>query len=315
MRGKMTDRRNRRRSTKEPRNIVDIIAREIVRVCPQAISRLLDLHIDPSELHVENPTIHTRNRQVDNVIFIREHGEDVGGILVEWVSQPDNDDLIDYIEKWSNLLAKYRFPMILLVIYLKRGGRASFPDRYVSKLGNWKTYTQFVAINLFDYIGLIESGEWIEFASLIPVCRGLDHLPRNKLEAAETISVIQTSHDLIMNAAITDDMRTLLLGSLFSVSTKSLPQETLLEIFRKDITMLKDTPIIRDWIRESKEDGIRIGTEGVRRSTLRLIKSKFIDIPESLEIRIRNADMDWCDRLSERIMSIESLDQIDLDTI
>lgn len=347
-------RRRRSIRTEEPRNIVDIMAREITAACPQAITRMLGLDIAASNLHTTRTTINTRNREVDNLILIKEGDVNKGGIIVEWVSQPDKEDLPDLVAKWADLHAQYRCAMILLVIYLKRVNRATFPDRCTCELNGFTTFTQFTTLKLFEFTQQLESGEWLELTPLLPVCKELDHQPKDKQEEAEAIRVIEASRGQILASDVPEERRNILLGALFSIATKSLTQEQLLEIFRKDINMIQDIPIIRDWLEESRKQGelqavqrseaklrkadeqirlmeqetrraaeatrraeeeTQLATESARQSVLAMLQMKFNNVPELLEARIREADVLWCNKLRDKIIVINSLDELDVDTM
>lgn len=111
--------------------------------------------------------------------------------------------------------------------------------------------------------------------------------------------------------------------------------------------MIPDLPIIRDWLEESRKKGelegsrkaearakilleqarlseerirlaeerIRLATASTRESILAMLRMKFNTVPVSLEARIREADVHWCNRLILRIMKSNTLSELDIDAV
>jgi len=97
-----------------------------------------------------------------------------------------------------------------------------------------------------------------------------------------------------------------LLEALFQKRRRSgartFSREVLTAIFREGYATMKGSSLIDDWIVEARE-------EEARRMALRVLGKRFGELPGALVERIQSAEAEWRERLLDRAMEVESIEQ------
>src|ERR1051326_7552302 len=126
--------------TSDQSNAIDISVKALFRECPAAALRLAGLDIPPEDIRVEDPNINLPELRADHVFiiptaalggdaFVPADATEIG-IYLEDQLEPDADLVRSWFAKCGGLTRQMGLPVVLLVIYLERGSRVTFPDRY-----------------------------------------------------------------------------------------------------------------------------------------------------------------------------------------
>lgn len=204
-------------------------------------------------------------------------------------------------------MKQLQLPVVLLVIYLQKGDRATFPDRLITEVAGLQDEYRFPVILLWEFRDRIANGEFPELAPLMVL---FDDAPDER--------TLQREIEIIHQAGFTKEDEADLLGMALRLAERSFAKEVLALIFRKELDMVRQGGIIEDWIAEAEErakaDGESRGeAHGVQRTTIKALSLRLGELPETLKERINSAEPDWCDRLMERAFSVESISELKLE--
>ena len=207
----------------EQTNAIDISVKALFRECPSAALRLAGLNVSKEDIRVEDPNLNLPELRADHVFIIPAAALDVGltvpadepeiGVYLEYQLEPDPALLKSWFAKCGGLTRQIGIPIVLMVIYLHRGDRATFPDRYSVSVGALRTEFSFTAVRLWEYADRIRSGELAELAPLLILC---DETPSQQTVALEV--------ELIRNAGLPRDVQTDLLGLALRIASRRLPR-------------------------------------------------------------------------------------------
>jgi hypothetical protein len=277
--------------------VVDITLKVLSRAAPAAFFRLAGLSVDPVSIRHVDVNVAVAERRADHVFLVdAEYGKPKWGLYLECQMQPQRRTLRGWASKWGNLGDQHDLDLIVLALYLQKGDRANFPDRYTVQVGSWTTELRFNTILLWEHADRIRSGELIEFAPLLVLWD--DH-------SAE--QVIQEERALLHAAPLSPEERTDLLGLAYVVGTKYLVRSVLDAIFGEELPMLKDLGIISEWMEESEARGR--ATEA-REMLLHVLERRFGTAPEALRAQIATATPEWCHATLDRALSVESYEEL-----
>jgi hypothetical protein len=201
----------------------------------------------------------------------------------------------------------------LLVLYLQRGDRATFPDRYRVSLGGLETEFRFTAVRLWEHTVRIENGEFPELAPLLVLC-----------QERPTEQTIQREIELIRGANFPANVQGDLFALAIRIAERNFPRAVLNRLFKEVEPMVKGSSFIADWIEEGVAQGVAQGmaqgmaqgeaqgeTREARRLALHLLSRRFGALPEALVERIQAAEKEWCEQLLERAMGAETLAELE----
>ena len=135
------------------------------------------------------------------------------GIYLEYQLEPDPSLLKSWFAKCGGLTRQMGLPVVLMVIYLHKGDRATFPDKYSVAAGDLKTEFSFTAVRLWEYSDRIRSGELAELAPLLILC---DDIPSEQ--------TVQLEVELLRNAGLPRETLVDLLGLALRIASRRLPQ-------------------------------------------------------------------------------------------
>ena len=182
-------------------NAIDISVKALFRECPAAALRLAGLQIPSDAIRLEDPNINLPEFRADHVFIIpgatagyeaaARKDENEIAIYLEYQLEPDTSLLPSWFAKCAGLTRQLGIPVVLMVIYLQRGDRSTFPDEYRVSIGDLETRFSFTAIRLWEYADRIQSGELAELAPLLILC-----------EEKPTAQTVRLEVDLIRNAGL-----------------------------------------------------------------------------------------------------------------
>ncbi len=283
--------------------LVDWTVKTMFRECPTVVTRLAGMDT-AADIRVEDPNLNLPELRADHVFIVPE-----GAIYLEYQLDRDDRLLSSWAAKWGGLSRQLNMPVVLVVLYLRRGDYATFPAQFESQIGAFHTGLNFTAIRLWQQTERIRSGELPELAPLLLLS-----------EDNPTEATIREEADLIRGANLPPETEANLLGMMVSVASRRFNRawlEALLD--EKEIKTMKELGLIGDWIEEGRAEGRVEGeargkaegeTEGTRKTVLRFLVKRFGTLPVELLERIEQADSEWCNTLLDRAITAESLTEL-----
>ena len=290
----------------ESSNVIDISVKGLFRELPEAILRLAGLSVNPGAIRVEDPTLSLPELRADHVFIIDDEPSGTfGAIYVEYQLHPDPTLLTDWFVKCGGLTRQLGLPVSLLVLYLKKGDRATFPDSYSVSIGGLVTEFRFTAIRLWEHADRILNGEFPELAPLLVLCY-------NK----PTEQTIRREIELIRGAGFPTNVQADLLTLAVRIASRTFGRTVLNRLFKEVIPLAKGSSFIDDWIEEGEVRGeVRGEARGeaneARRLAEQLLSNRFGELPDALVARIRAAEREWCEALLVRAMRLEAFEELD----
>ena len=169
---------------------IDASMKALLRSYPGALFRLAGHPIDPDCVRMEDTAINLAELRADHVYVVADaEGQELGAVYVEYQLQPRPELLPTWFTKAGALLRQLALPVVLLVVYLERGDRATFPERYAAHVAGFTSRYDFTALRLWEHVERIRNGELWELAPLLILC---ENNP-NEETLREEVSIITRS--------------------------------------------------------------------------------------------------------------------------
>ena len=287
-------------------SLIDRSVKALFRECPGAVIRLAGMHVEPANIRVEDPNLNLPELRADHV-FVIQIDEEAGprAIYLEYQLEPDANLLPSWCAKWGGLNRQLEMPVILLVLYLQRGDRATFPDHYTVQAGVLETKLTFPVIRLWDHTARIRNGELPELAPLLLLC-----------EETPTEETVREEVALIHAATLPIETQGELLGIALLLASRLFARERLLAIFEEDFEMIQDVGIVGDWLQEREAKGKAIGeakgkAEGVLETLMLLGRKRFGEPkPDLLEALEAIPSSEVLQQLAIRLLEVENWEEL-----
>jgi hypothetical protein len=280
-------------------SLFDRSIKVLLRRAYPAFLRLAGVAVDPARVRPEDVTINLPEHRADQVFLVGEEGDpDRGGLHVECQLQPDTRVMDGWFYKNGAFNRQYGFPVPLVVIYLTRGDRATFPDRHVVAVGGVTNEWKFHTIRLWEHADRIRGGELAELAPLLVLC-----------EDSPTEETLREERRLILGLDVPSPVRADLLAVAVMVGYRYFARELLLSFFREELQMLKEAGFVEEWLEEAEARG---EARGAQRILLAQLEKQFGELPASVVERIEQADRAECEALALRVLDARSLDELGL---
>jgi predicted transposase YdaD len=262
-----------------------------------ALLRLVGLD-EHQAVRLEDTSINVPEQRADHVFLIGEEEPtaEAMALYLECQLQPDARVLPEWFAKAGALGKQLGRRMVLLVIYLERGGRTVFPDRYETELGPLGNEYRFATVRLWEHAERIRSGELWELAPLLVLC-----------EDSPSEETVREELALIRGAEVPPEVRGDLLAYALRIAVRDFPRNVLETLFQEDSRMLAEGTIIDDWIAEGEARGRAEGEARGRaegeargraeeaRDALRVVlEARFGRLPQEWQSRIAGAGPEWC---------------------
>ena len=236
----------RRRS--EQHHSLDHAAREIVRLVPDLILRVLEISARGRRLRFADTAVRSRQLQADHVLLVGEDDDpDPFGCHVEFQAGDDRREFPRWNLKNAALNVQLNRPVALVIIYLQPGAA---PCELEIVAGGISNYHRFVAIRLWELEERIRTGDLPELAPFLVLW---NH------EAG--VGVLEEQRDLILSADLSIEVVEELFGWTMVLGNRFFPFEVMSSVFEEEIKMLKDFPPVQQWIEESRLEGRLEGEE------------------------------------------------------
>jgi hypothetical protein len=241
--------------------------------------------------------------RADKALVVEEAGK-VRYLIFEAMLQPQQRKLLGFALKTFGNQYLLKKPTVLVIVYLRKGKYASFPDGFENRVGGLSTQFRCTKILLWEHEARIVSGELKEFAPFLPLFR--KHPGPAFIKVQKKLLTQITDPELradLTAAAILVDIR--VFGAKVVVS----------HFTKKELTMLKETDFIREWLSESLQEGKREGKregnrEGKREGKLSILEiilaQKFGALSSQLRSQLLKLDEKKLDRLTLKLQNITS---------
>ena len=288
--------------------LIDRAVKALFRECPTIVTRLAGMNTAAEDIRVEDPNLNLPELRADHVFVVPE-----GAIYLEYQLNRDDRLFSAWAAKWGGLLKQLGRPVVLVVLYLRKGNYATFPAQMEFQVGTFRAGLNFTAIRLWEHSERIRNGDLPELAPLLLLS-----------ENNPTEATLREEADLVRGANLPPETEANLLTIILMVASKSFNREWLKTLFEeKEIKTMKELGLIGDWIREGEARGKAEGeargkaegeargkAETARRMTQRFLVKRFGTLPTALLERIEQADADWCDNLLDRAEAASNLSEL-----
>lgn len=267
----------------------------------------------------ENVEISLPARLVDMVMIIASDGdgeERQQGLHVEYYARHRADIPQTLFIYSAELTDRMQMPVATFVIYTeRRPPEQRPPSEHTVRVGKQVVNRfEYRAIWLIDYEAQIRSGE---LAPLAPFLLEIVAQPTEEtLQAAKALAQTEPR----------EERRSLLLSLVALLAGRYFDQETIQEMFRQEVAMIKTNTFIDDWLEEAWQRGIEEGRqEGIdegrqegrqegesnakRQLLLLLLEHQFGTVPVRLVLRLDDLTVDELSRLFDLALDASSLDE------
>lgn len=280
---------------------VDACVKTLLREFPGVIARLAGLSALSEQVFFEDTAINLPERRADHVLVLGSPDDPKRGALyVEYQLRPNPALIPEWEYKRCGLRIRLQIDVVLLVLYLEKGDRSTFPDSYIEVVGGVSNEFRFTSVRLWEHAERIRNGELWELAPLLVLC-----------EDNPGEETLREEFALISNSGAPAQTQADLLALALRVGERDLPRSMLEAIFREAIPMIQGASIIDDWIAEGRAEGEAKGKlDEAQRLLTRFLGNRFGALPPALTAHIAAADAAACEELLLRAGRAESLREL-----
>ncbi len=131
-------------------SLIDRSVKRLFRDQPHAVLRLAG--VEAASVRFEDSNLNIPELRADHV-FIVEEGDDADAyaLYMEYQLRPDTELLVHWGLKWLGLCRQLSMPVAMLVIYLERADRVTFPSTYERSGGPLRTTLSFDTVRLWEH--------------------------------------------------------------------------------------------------------------------------------------------------------------------
>jgi hypothetical protein len=234
--------------TTENVNPYDRSAKVLFQKRPLDFLRLVLPDLQAGQIRIENPELNIAERRADHVCILDERT----AAAVEFMIEPDPRELRSFFTKAGMLAAALDRDVLLLVYYLTAGGYANLPAEYRVSHGPLEQGYRFTAIPLWEHAAAIHAGQLRALVPFLSLWTDEAHLK------AETLATVRQLALQEPDMRIRQD----LLSIAVTVAGRTIhDKKWLLEFFREEWTMIKESTIVDDWIQEGVQKGLQQGLQ------------------------------------------------------
>ena len=238
--------------------------------------------------------------------MIRPSTPKTRGLTLEYtVNPPTRQILVKWSLKRFGLEDLLGHPIALLVVYLWRGDRQTFADRLRTEVADFEEEFRFPTVKIWECRARILSGELRELAPLLVLC---DDEP--------TVATLEAARALLLDPAMPAEKRPLLIGATMAVALRHHALELVQQIFQQEASMLRDIPLIQDWLAQENADGKIAGraegaAEQLRKVIRQLGEARFGKPTAAVRERLEDlTDLAELERLTDRLLQVETWSEL-----
>lgn len=236
------------RPRSEQHQPLDHAAKEIVRLVPDLILRMLRVPVRGRKLRFADTAVRSREFRADHVLLVGEDIEaEAFGVHLEFQAGDDRRELVRWNLKNAALNVQLKRPVALVIVYLQP---SAAPFELDVSAGGISNHHRFAAVRLWELEDRIRAGDLPELAPFLVLW---NH--------EEGVAVLEEQRDLIRSANLSAEVVEELFGWTMVLGNCFFPFEVLSSVFEEEINMLKDFPPVQQWMEESRLEGERIGEQ------------------------------------------------------
>jgi len=255
---------------------------------------------------VEDPQIQIPEHRADKVWRIHD-GVREGCLALEAIAVPDRRDLRRINLKNAELQVFLNLPVITVLVYLKRGDHATFPNGYEDELGGLINSHRFVCVLLWEHAERIRSGELRELAPFLLLFYD-DPDP----------GVMGEVNDLVEGVA--DPQQRLELKSISAIiAARYFSDELIRQYFKLEPLMIRETSIFKEMFDQRYNEGLIEGEvkgevkgeiTGKQRLLQKQLERKFGPLSSELKVRLLELDNEALDSLATTLLELATVDDL-----
>lgn len=312
---------------KQIANLIDKSVKLLFREHPDALLALAGLQGNWKRLRFEDTAINLPEYRADDVLVIEPETGDPFGFYIEFQLKPNKTLLPEWTFKWVGLNKTLRIPICLIVLYLERGDRVTFPASYGVEAGGFTNSFNFATICLWEHKARIESGELAELAPLLVLC-----------EPEPTEQTIRKEIEIIHHSNLPTEIQTELLGIAMLLASRNFRRDILRSWFESggDVDMIDAMENLKELLWElgalerwaesmginakARDEGRLQGeakgrTEATQMMLLDYLTNRFGELPSSIIQQIKSSDAEWCQNIFHKALSASTLNEVFTDSL
>lgn len=229
-----------------PHTAVDIDLKAFFKVRKEVPFRLLGQRVDPQHIRPDDTTIVVRKLQADRFFLYEPPGKAREALLLElFMDPPRRRQLLDCLIKPLQMMRDLEIQVVLVLLYLRKGAYATFPDGLsVESFDGLTNQYRVEARNLWDYEDQIRHGD---LQALAPLLLLWEDKPEDT-----GWELLREEIRIIEGAGFTDQERRELLALTYILGLRTFPASALRTLFGEaKMNDVKQSEIIREWLARS----------------------------------------------------------------
>ncbi len=290
---------------------VDRVFKAIIALQPNCILDLLfgkERNVVLKE--VADPQVNLPELRGDKALVVEENGEE-RYLLLEAMVHPEPEKLSTFALKALGIQYLQQRATVVVIVYLEKGRYASFPAGFENRAGGFANQYQLARVLLWEHESRILSGELKELAPFLAL-----------FQEQPDPAIIDKQKELlaqVQDAKLQGD----LLALALVIDARSFGYNVVLEKFKKEVNMLKETSIVQEWLDESYKAGEMSGEikgeikgelegkiEGKRSLLQTILTQKFGNLAPDLLLRLQLSNNEQLDRLGAVLLSLTSIEEL-----
>ena len=221
-------------------------AKLLSRVRPADFLALIFPSIDPAAIRIEDADLTLPDKRSDH-LFILDTERVVA--CLEFMIAPDPRVLRSWLLKTAIVADRWEaWQVMLAVFYLTRDGYTTVPNTVVLCKGG-RTELRFTAVALWEHREAIEKGRYPALVPFLSLWSGKDR------------KVLGQVRELILREPDPKVRADLMSIAVMVAGRVFKDRQWLLKYFREEWTMLKESWVVDEWIKEGIERGIQQGRD------------------------------------------------------
>ena len=302
------------------REAVDSVAKIVTRSARQAVLRLLGMDVAEDRVRSEDTAVNVPEQQADAVLGLLGPDDRLqSAINVEYMVGPDIRELEGWVRKTLNLSKQLGVPVVLVVVYLQKGRRRTFPSTCVVKVGHLRMTVIFETVRLWEHEERIRRGDLRELTPLL--------LVTGRRLTEEDLRLVR---DELERLDVPEEERRDLMATAVMLASRHFSREVIQRVFREvvmSVDLLEEIPILKELMQEriqqvtrqvseqvtrqvSEQVTRQVSQDTARQMLLRALARRFREVPQDLSARIAEADVEWCEHMLERAHTVSTIDDV-----
>ncbi len=251
---------------------------------------------------ISDPQINLPELRGDKTLVVEENGEE-RYLLLEAMVHPEPEKLATFALKALGIQYLQQRATVIVIVYLEKGRYASFPASFENRAGGFANHYQLARVLLWEHEARILSGELKELAPFLAL-----------LQEQPDPAIIDKQKELlgqVHDAKLQSD----LLAVAIVIDARTFGYDVVLEKFKKEVNMLKETSIVQEWLDESYKAGelkgeIKGELKGKRLLLQNVLMQRFGLLSPEVLLRLQLSSNEQLDRLGAVVLRLNSIEEL-----